>query len=80
MTLEELGNFTYGYLGAALGLSLQVLFGGSFYAARFQEVIPKFVRDLINRESDLSRISRELRNEFGDWVFIEKGFNAYRGW
>ena len=33
MTPEQLGNYTYGYLGAAFGFPLIVLLGGSFYAA-----------------------------------------------
>jgi hypothetical protein len=35
MTPESLGNWTYGYIGAALGLSLPVLLGGSWYADGF---------------------------------------------
>jgi len=34
MTREEMGNFTYGYIGNALGLSLNLLIGGSVFAAR----------------------------------------------
>ena len=32
LTLEDLGNYTYGYIGAAMGLPLQALIGGSLYA------------------------------------------------
>ncbi|MCL2083222.1 MAG: polymorphic toxin type 44 domain-containing protein [Oscillospiraceae bacterium] len=32
-TPEELGNYTYGYIGAALGFPLEVLYAGSFVAA-----------------------------------------------
>ena len=35
MTLEALGNYTYGYLGRAYGISLEVLLVGSYYAAGF---------------------------------------------
>ena len=35
MTPEELGNYTYGYIGAALGLSVAELYGGSWVAAGF---------------------------------------------
>ncbi len=35
MTPEELGNYTYGYIGAALGLSYTELYGGSWVAAKF---------------------------------------------
>lgn len=33
MTPENLGNYTYGYLGAAFGFSYDVLVTGSWYAA-----------------------------------------------
>ncbi len=32
MTPEQLGNYTYGYLGAAFGFSLNILYACSFYA------------------------------------------------
>ena len=35
MTPEMLGNFTYGYLGHAYGISLPLLYAGSYYAAGF---------------------------------------------
>ena len=35
MTPEELGNFTYGYIGGAFGIPLNVLYAGSWYAAGF---------------------------------------------
>ena len=35
MTPEELGNFTYGYIGGAFGIPLEVLYAGSWYAAGF---------------------------------------------
>ena len=35
MTPEDLGNFTYGYLGYAYGFSLDVLLCGSYYVAGF---------------------------------------------
>ena len=35
MTAESIGNFTYGYIGAALGLPLPVLLAGSWYADGF---------------------------------------------
>lgn len=34
-TPENLGNFTYGYLGYSYGISLEVLLVGSYYAAGF---------------------------------------------
>lgn len=33
MTPQGLGNYTYGYLGAAFGIPLPVLYAGSYYAA-----------------------------------------------
>jgi hypothetical protein len=33
VTPEELGNYTYGYIGAALGISLEELYAGSWIAA-----------------------------------------------
>jgi hypothetical protein len=33
LTLEELGNYTFGYIGAALGFPLQILYTGSWVAA-----------------------------------------------
>ena len=33
MTPEELGNYTYGYIGAAAGFLLPTLFAGSWVAA-----------------------------------------------
>ncbi len=35
MTPQGLGNYTYGYLGAAFGIPLQILHGGSYVAAGF---------------------------------------------
>ena len=35
MTLEQLGNFTYGYLGYVYGIPLEVLLAGSWAAAGF---------------------------------------------
>jgi hypothetical protein len=33
LTLEELGNYTFGYIGAALGFQLEILYAGSWVAA-----------------------------------------------
>ena len=35
MTPESLGNFTYGYLGAAFGIPYEAICAGSYYAANF---------------------------------------------
>jgi len=35
MTLEELGNYTFGYIGAAAGFQDFTLIAGSWYAAGF---------------------------------------------
>ena len=48
MTPEELGNFTYGYLGAAYGFSIQTLIAGSYYAAGF----PTEGEELENEQGD----------------------------
>ncbi|MCL2083213.1 MAG: polymorphic toxin type 44 domain-containing protein [Oscillospiraceae bacterium] len=34
-TPEKLGNYTYGYIGKALGVPFKVLIGGSWYADGF---------------------------------------------
>ena len=38
MTPENLGNYTYGYLGAAYGFNLDILYLGSYYAAGFPNI------------------------------------------
>ena len=38
MTPEELGNYAYGYIGAAMGLSIVELYAGSWVAAGFPMV------------------------------------------
>ena len=35
MRLDKLGNFTYGFLGYAYDIPLEMLIGGSYYAAGF---------------------------------------------
>jgi hypothetical protein len=63
MTPEELGNFTFGYIGAALGLPLPVLLGGSVYAAHTGDALGSF---------------GQIVNEFaGDWPLIFGGFRAF---
>jgi hypothetical protein len=37
MPIDDLGNFTYGYIGNALGLPYDLLIAGSMYAAGFPE-------------------------------------------
>jgi len=60
-TPEALGNWTYGYIGAALGIPLNILFAGSWYADGFS--LPW---------SDAFR-----NNELLDWDDIRAGFNAF---
>jgi len=61
MTPESLGNFTYGYIGGALGFDLGTLLAGSFIAAGFPEVgTPGW-----NNEVHV------------DWWFVEAGLNAF---
>ena len=67
MNPEEMGNYTYGYIGAALGFSPQILFTGSWYAAG----MPTF---------GFSAITDNLTSllyEFVDWPLISVGWWAY---
>ena len=48
MTPEQLGNYTYGYIGAAYGFDIPVLICGSYYAAGF----PIGGSDLSNEVND----------------------------
>ncbi len=48
LTLEDLGNLTYGILGRERGIPLIVLIGGSYYAADF----PIFGSELENEFND----------------------------
>ena len=66
ITIEKLGNVTYGYIGAALGLPLTILKAGSIAVAQ-----PGFGL------SDGSKA--KWANEFSDHPAIEKGFNWYKG-
>ncbi len=54
MTPEELGNYTYGYIGAALGLTKMELYSGSWYAADF----PTGGADWDNEYNDWSSIKK----------------------
>ena len=54
MTPEELGNYTYGYIGAAMGLTTAELYGGSWYAAGF----PTGGADWTNEYNDWSSIKK----------------------
>lgn len=72
MTRESLGNWTYGYIGAALGLPSEMLLAGSWGA------------DAIYKNGKTVRISpsfpwqgEKWENERGDWDHILDGFNAY---
>ena len=49
MTPEALGNFTYGYLGYSYGISLNVLFAGSEYAAGFPSEGSALENELIDQ-------------------------------
>ena len=59
ITPEELGNYTYGYIGNALDYSLEDLYKASWIAAGAPTKYD------------------ELKNEYGDWVFIQMGFKDY---
>ena len=60
-----MGNYTYGYIGAALGVPLGLLKTGSFGA------------HVMGNGMDAFKLEK-LGNEFNDWDEIEKGYNAYR--
>ena len=49
MTPEDIGNFTYGYIGAAYGISLDVLYMGSYYAADFPTEGDDFLNEMNDR-------------------------------
>ena len=61
-TPEQLGNLTYGYIGAALGLPLEILLAGSVYAA--------------NNSGQLSNIN-QIANELEDWLPIYRGYRMF---
>ena len=61
MTPELLGNFTYGYIGAALGLPLGMLYFGSWYAAGFP----------------MPWGDDWLVNERWDWMYIAQGYLSF---
>ncbi|MDR0493578.1 MAG: DUF4157 domain-containing protein [Nitrososphaerota archaeon] len=61
MTPESLGNYTYGYIGAALGIPLLELYIGSFYAAG----MPLWGAELQNEHKD----QRFIRNGFTAYLF-----------
>ena len=71
IALGDLGNFTYGYIGAALELELITLVGGSVFAAML---------NALNGSGEMAGvpISIQARNEWDDWTYIEMGFNAYK--
>ena len=62
VTPEDLGNFTYGYLGQAYDIPLIVLLGGSYCAADF----PTEADDLLNELKDWYHIAI-------GYAFAEKG-------
>ena len=62
MTPESLGNFAYGYLGAAFGFSYQTLTNGSVGAT--------FITGGLGTKSGVA-------NEVGDWNYIAMGYLNY---
>ena len=68
MTPEDLGNWTYGYIGASFGFSLALLHAGSYAAAGF----PMFFSAFTASEPTAAFI-----DEMKDWVHITNGFNAF---
>jgi len=76
-TPENLGNFAYGYIGAALGLTLPVLVLGSFYAAGMPlPTIELTFNEIMQIYEDT--LNADFANEIGDWYHIIRGFLAYR--
>ena len=49
VTPENLGNITYGYLGAANGIPLNILYFGSYYAAGMPIGGAKFENELLDQ-------------------------------
>jgi hypothetical protein len=76
MTPEELGNYTYGYIGAALGVPLPILLGASYVVA--DASLFKYYWKLFVDTNNLKHEIDELKNEYKDWDSIKKGYNAYR--
>ena len=93
MNLEQLGNFTYGYIGGALGLSSPMLIGGSWFAAGHPmpldlsiALASAFGPGYIYNHILLSLISpgeglwgswEDFVDEITDWNDVMNGFNAY---
>lgn len=50
MTPEALGNYTYGYLGHAYGIPLEILYVGSWYAADFPTSGAELDNEFLDRE------------------------------
>lgn len=79
MTPESLGNWTYGYIGAAMGIPLRILLGGSFYAA--DSPMPSNKVSALPHPfvgPSVSVPNPQFQNEMQDWVYIRRGFHARR--
>ena len=63
MTPENLGNYLYGLLGAAFGITYQTLINGSVFAAY--------------SGGSMKNFSFGITNEFGDWNYIALGYLGY---
>ena len=83
VTPEYLGNYTYGYIGAAMGLSYEILCLGSSYAAGFPQIdlafkmassasLPPGIFSLSLEEEIM-----EYNNEILDQIAIYDGYLAY---
>jgi len=62
ITPEDLGNYTYGFLGAALGFSSNTLIMGSWFADGFS--LPGGLRG-------------NFTNEFHDWFYVIRGYQSF---
>ncbi len=63
-TPEEMGNFLYGYAGAATNISEKILIFGSIYASKIWK----------NSATDM-----QIENEFLDHNAIREGIRCYNG-
>ena len=72
MKVEDLGNYTYGYLGRFFNFSLSLLYAGSYYAAGFPTNEYDLIDELddwkyikqgyIDADNNISRILRDMLN------------------
>jgi len=69
VSTSHLGNWIYGYVGNALGISLSMLIGASTAVGWIGDGLPFLPNDFIE----------SIRNEMTDWPEVTAGFDAYSG-